>query len=314
MVDFYQLMGQYGIEPNHLIFGAIAVILIFSSIFLILSLRRGKKGKSEINEEKDESIKLMSLNEELKKQNKEFGDRVNQLTIEKGEIGGQYEEEIEKLKNEKEALEVEISKVTSLKEEINFLRSKIGEMEDQNKMENQDREKSIIDLKKSYEEKMQSTHTESDGKVNKILKEAEEGKIKYEEKISGLQLKIEELEAENENTYSKIQEEFELKLKEKQNEVLLAKEKHRGEIQEIVSKTDKEKGDLVKKLQDEKAQMDENYKQRIIEIKEKTKESIQRITEDKENLIEELRNELILMKKENEKIKEKLHIMEIEKL
>lgn len=180
----------------------------------------------------------------------------------------------EQIKEHEKSYENELLKVSALKDEIPFLRKKIGELQE-----------------------------ESAKVKEKFSDEIEKVKNGYEEKIQKLENKIEELKdgfkVEKEDVAKKHKSELSLKDR---------------EIRDIEKSSGLEKENLKKELLSERQDIIKSYEDKILEVKRKTKETIQRLIDEKDGLIDRLKDDSEKLEDEADRLKERIRLLEVDRL
>ncbi|MFQ5815381.1 MAG: hypothetical protein ACE5G7_02675 [Candidatus Hydrothermarchaeaceae archaeon] len=168
----------------------------------------------------------------------------------------------------------EFLKVAALKDEIAYLQKRIGKLE---------REKNATAAR--YEKEAKNW----DEKFKDLTASVEEEKATYKEELDIRQKEM---------------------LKKHEDEI----EEYKKEIEDLkaVHLTEKERleKDYEKRFEDEKRR----HREKIDELKDKTKEAIQKVAREKENIHEEIRDENERLKKDRERLKERIRLLEVEHL
>ncbi len=168
----------------------------------------------------------------------------------------------------------EFLKVTALKDEVDYLQKRYGEFE-----------------------------SERDQLVAKHEAEMKAQKAELEDVMA-------KMEAEKEELQQNIEREKKVLVKEHGGEVKDLK----TEIEDLKARSEVEKENLNKESEKHLGDERRKYEGKIEEIKDRTKDAIQKVIREKDDVIGDLRDENDRMKKEMERLKERIRLLEVEHL
>ncbi len=278
--------------PIYVVIGVGLVgLIVIIAIIMRLRSRAGQEmsemGMNEAILEVGEEVK------EVKKKPREFAGEIS------AEEKLRYEAKIQQLTNmlnvERDKLKAketefkqqssEFVKVAALKDEVEYLQKRLGELENE-------------------KNSLESRHA-TDFKA--IEKKREDETKTWENKLKEITTRVEEEKAA-------YKAEFDRQLRETNKKHSDEAEGYKKEIEDLktihLAERRRFESDYEKRLADEKRRFEE----KIEEVKIKTKDTIQKVTREKEDFMGDLREENDRLKKDIERLKERIRLLEVEHL
>jgi uncharacterized phage infection (PIP) family protein YhgE len=271
----------YGLDTYTVTGGAIVGLIVVIGIVKLVRSRSRVKGAEEYEEEFLAGVEKEEEKEIERKPREDLEDLF-------AEDRQKYEAKIQQLTNllnvERDKLKAkeaqfqqqssEFLKVSALKDEVEYLQKRIGELEKEKNALSTKHEEEIRDWEEKLKEVTTLVEEEKEAIKAEFEKRQKEMTKKYADEIGEYKKEIEDLKAMHLTEKEKLERDYE------------------------------------KRLGDEKRR----YEDKIQELKDKTKDAIQKVIREKEDLVGELREENERLKKDIERLKERIRLLEVEHL
>lgn len=289
--------------PVYLLIGGILVGLIVL-VGLVVFLR--SRARQEMPERVENEAFLETVEEEIriKKKPKEAEEEVSlderqRLEAKIQQLTNMLNVERDKLKAKEAEFKQQSSefiKVAALKDEVDYLQKRLGELEN---------EKSSLETKHASE--LKTSEKKREEEINSLQK-------KHEDEVKAWENRLKEFMARVEEERNATRTEFDRQQREAHKKHTEEAEALRKEIEDLkamhLAEKRKFEAEYERRLEDEKRR----YEERMEEIKNRTKDAIQKAIREKDDLVEELREENDRFRKEVEKLKERIRLLEVEHL
>jgi chromosome segregation ATPase len=292
------MMQIAGIE-TYLLVPASAVLVVAIAILLIRKtggMRRGPSPEGRFeggDRDTDMSDEPKSVDtDEVQKFKAKVDQLSTALNLEREKVRAKEEQ----IKEHEKSYENELLKVNALKDEVPFLRKKIGELQEEQESG-----------KEKFDEEIKKIKADSESSLT-------QQKTRYEEEIQKLREKIEETISTSAASAEELKEEAKLRLEDIIN-------RHKGElaakdteIMDLAETGKNEREKLKKELLSERQELIKSYEDKILEVKAKTKETIQRLVDEKDGLVDRLKEDNEKLEDEVDRLKERIRLLEVDRL
>ncbi len=339
------LLISLGIGVDSVTFLIIAAIVILLGLIIFLKFKRGRgKGTpqhegantSDMKRVDAEMARMLDELETLRKEKTTFKEKIDGLIA---ELNAKKEDDAakeEKLKEELKNAGEELLKVSAMKDEIELLRTKVGEL-DRDRSEiirqaGEEKEAVIKGLKEEIEREKEKQEQllkqcEDENKKTQDLAAAQNAETvrKYEDMLKEERDDKQRLKNEMEEEKQKLikdasskeketTQKYEGMLKEERESKQRLKNEMEEEKQRLIEDAGSKEKEITQRLTKEISDLKNDYETRIDEIKNKTKESIQQLIDEKDRLANDMKNENEELKKENDRLNEKIRMLEVDRL